>query len=159
MLIPPYRSVNSVEYSPCLAGWSSTFHFPAVVAGLKLTPLGSVPSTPGPSRPCYKTPSVRKRRSRVGLSNDFSVKRPRLSGGPIDVAAEPGVKHVEDVTSEPKVCIFPLMVIIIHSDSTNFTLPSLGRLLSTVISATLRADRDGILALAMQTTPCKLYCN
>ncbi|VDB88291.1 unnamed protein product [Peniophora sp. CBMAI 1063] len=60
------------------------------------------PSTPGPSRQCYKTPSVRKRRSRVGLSNDFSVKRPRLSGGPIDVAAEPGVKHVEDLTSEPK---------------------------------------------------------
>lgn len=49
---------------------------------------------------------MRKRRSRVGLNNDFSVKRPRLSGGPIDVAAEPGVKHVEDALFEPKVRAF-----------------------------------------------------
>ncbi|EIM80192.1 WD40 repeat-like protein [Stereum hirsutum FP-91666 SS1] len=56
----------------------------------------------GPSTPRCKTPT-RKRRIRASITNEFSVKRQRISIGPIDIATEPIPKNeYADVNTEPR---------------------------------------------------------
>lgn len=62
----------------------------------------------GPSTPRCKTPT-RKRRIRASITNEFSVKRQRISIGPIDIATEPIPKNeYADVNTEPRVRNFSM---------------------------------------------------
>ena len=62
--------------------------------------------TPGPSRDCKLETPLRKRRSRVSITNEFSVKRQRVSEaiGSIDVSTDAEQRQeYADINAEPRV--------------------------------------------------------
>ena len=63
--------------------------------------------TPGPFRDCKLETPLRKRRSRVSITNEFSVKRQRVSEaiGSIDVSTDAEQRQeYADINAEPRVC-------------------------------------------------------
>ena len=71
--------------------------------------------TPGPLRDCKLETPLRKRRSRVSITNEFSVKRQRVSEaiGSIDVSTDAEQRQeYADINAEPRVSFMSLSVLL-----------------------------------------------